>query len=857
MKIKCAKIFFAFFMAILSLFGSCSFSSDNDSSRANPLGTTKARLFVSVNNNSARTILPDTLTEADIININLLITNTSTSDSMMWSWNSDSESGKTAISQMKADNQVFIDPGTYDFTLNLSTSKGLCQSGSLLNKVVEAGDNSLAFTTKYVTDSTGLGEFYIILNWASTDKIGQINAGLFTEESNGETPFYAMSPLTISSTSAVYAKNSVSVGTYFIRFDIYDTAAEKLNTIEDVIRIVSGQRTSSTISLTNLNTLYTVNYNLNGGEWADASYAPVTKRNARKIVTLPTAADIKRSGFIFDGWYEMDDDGTSFKGEAVTSIGAGTARDLDLYAKWTEQNEFYVSAFPAGNDSSGNGTEEKPFATLEKAVSVIKDNNDSSKDYKIWITGTLNENALISDIVASSLTISGTAGASLYELNGDTDGDGNGDGTVLTVQTAVPVTIENIKITGGLANGGGGLFVGAGASVTLSSGAVISENQSTSNGGGVYVSSGTLFMTGGKISGNTAIMSGGGIYNTGTVFMSGDAVIGDKSAILAASALSFSNSSGASNHGGGICTEGNLYIGYKDETTVDSSFTGGIFYNYSAHHGGGIYSSGTSNVIKIAAGSVAYNGTFSDGGGIRLGGTGDKLEVSGGEIKGNKSNLGSGIGGGGIYIGGGSSAEMTGGEVCGNSVAATGYMGNGIYANSLSGLKLGGNVKFDSTDDIYLKDIAIELVSALSNTSVATITPEAYVHGTTTVLSGTTVGTEYTKFAVTPRGTEHWSISSSGTLIQSIVSGITITVPEYESDDLELTVTESGTDYVFTAKEGYVSYLWTVAGQIAPSTTYTVTIPKTGLPLTNVLMLVARDSNGKVHEAKCTFTVTD
>ena len=696
MKIKCSKIFFAFFMAIFSLFGSCSFFSDNDSSNANPLNLNKARLFVSVNNNLARTILPDTLTEDDIISVNLRVTNTLTSENLIRSWNNDSETGKTALAQMKADTQIFINPGTYDFKLELSTSKGLCQTGSLLNKAVEAGDNALSFTTKYVTDSTGLGEFYIILSWASSDRIGRIDAGLFTEESNGETAFYDMSPLTISSTSAVYDKNSVPVGTYFIRFDIYDTSLEKLNTIEDVIRIVSGRRTSSTISLTDLNSVYTINYNLNAGEWEIPSYTPVTKRNARKIVTLPTAADVKRTGFVFEGWFESDDGGTTLKGEALTSIGAGTARDLDLYAKWTRLNEFFVSS--TGNDSTGIGTEERPFASVQKAVSIIKDNNDSTTDYKIWINGTVRENVLLTDIVGSSLTISGTTGASSDTLNGDTDGDGTGDGSVITVQTAVPVTIKNLKITGGQANGGGGIFVGIGANVMLSSGTVISGNKSTSNGGGVYVSGGsTLLLTGCELSSNVA------------------------------------------------------------------------------------------------------------------------------------------------------------------------YRGRAIYTNTGAIIKMSGSASIPAgstvSHDVFLADgVTIEVESPFDSglsLPVATITPSNYVHGTTAVLSGTSMGTEYTKFAVTPRGTEHWSVSSTGTLIQNIDACITITVSTYTNDDLELTATDSGTNYVFTAKAGYSSYLWTVAGQIAPSTTNSVTIPKSGLPLMNVLMVVAVDSSGNAHEAKCTFTVTD
>jgi hypothetical protein len=60
-----------------------------------------------------------------------------------------------------------------------------------------------------------------------------------------------------------------------------------------------------------------------------------------------------------------------------------------------------------------------------------------------------------------------------------------------------------------------------------------SSSSSSSSGGGVYVSGGTLFMSGGAVSGNTSSSSssgGGGVYvSGGTFFMSGGAVSGNTS----------------------------------------------------------------------------------------------------------------------------------------------------------------------------------------------------------------------------------------------------------------------------------------------------------------------------------------
>ena len=80
--------------------------------------------------------------------------------------------------------------------------------------------------------------------------------------------------------------------------------------------------------------------------------------------------------------------------------------------------------------------------------------------------------------------------------------------SVLTVATAVPVTLRNIKITGGTGTAddadtslGGGIYIAHGANVTLDEGALV-------------YNLGTLTLSAGEISGNTATQ-GSGIFNYG------------------------------------------------------------------------------------------------------------------------------------------------------------------------------------------------------------------------------------------------------------------------------------------------------------------------------------------------------
>ena len=75
-------------------------------------------------------------------------------------------------------------------------------------------------------------------------------------------------------------------------------------------------------------TTSTITYELNGGEWA-AGYTAPTSHPYDEGLALPTAADIKRTGFIFLGWYENP----GFTGTCYTQLPANSGNKT-LYAAW-------------------------------------------------------------------------------------------------------------------------------------------------------------------------------------------------------------------------------------------------------------------------------------------------------------------------------------------------------------------------------------------------------------------------------------------------------------------------------------------------------------------------------------------
>lgn len=313
---------------------------------------------------------------------------------------------------------------------------------------------------------------------------------------------------------------------------------------------------------------------------------------------------------------------------------------------------FYVKS---GGNNSNSGTYFSPLATLEGAALKMKDSNI---DYTIFIIGELTGNQqLVNNYAANSITLCGYNDGSglLASLKG------NGNDSVLHIETDTPVLIKNLKITNGVANtstnyyGGGINFVSG--TVKLTNGTVITGNDAK-YGGGVYVASGAKLY----------------IYDSALI---GD----DPDNTNLPSGISNANQA---EYGGGIYNEGAVYLGYSDYTdathyTLANIPQGyGIRRNYVQNSeysnpkgGGGIYNAGT---LMIASGELSYNSASGSGGGI-YNTASASLTMKDGLIKGNYSAAG----GGGISNASSSaSVILEGGRLESNSA----NLGAGAIENS-------------------------------------------------------------------------------------------------------------------------------------------------------------------------------
>ena len=288
----------------------------------------------------------------------------------------------------------------------------------------------------------------------------------------------------------------------------------------------------------------------------------------------------------------------------------------------------------------------------------------------------------------------------------------NSSGKRIVLVESGTLTMEGGYIVGGGSQGnpGGGIYVTNGT-VSISGG-VIAANRGNS-GGGIFVNSGTLNISGGAVAGNEVINghsdNGGGIYvNNGTLNLSGGYVTNNYKECGCNDCRNDVNNT----HGGGGIALANSSV---------MNMTGGyVTGNYSGLAGGGIYAGFFDHNVRftMSGGTIAGNcAELGEGGGLRIaGGTNGVIQATNKVyITNNKTNSNNDWGGGGIFVQEKGNLSIVNSLITNNSAGGFGggvgacptgetlvvnQDGAAIYENRASGTNMsgGGNNKtYDST----------------------------------------------------------------------------------------------------------------------------------------------------------------
>jgi CSLREA domain-containing protein len=247
---------------------------------------------------------------------------------------------------------------------------------------------------------------------------------------------------------------------------------------------------------------------------------------------------------------------------------------------------------------------------------------------------------------------------------------------------------------------------------------IISGNLTGGEGGGVYVQFGTLSITGGTISNNTA-GNGGGVFNAGELseigvpshatltgvniseniaLGAGGGLYGSHEAVVTISNSTFSENT-AFDYGGGLAV-----VSKSSLSITGGSFTG----NIAVGEGGGI-STGVE-------GSVSIDGTEFIGN--RAGETLPSLEVPGEIVEGEG-------GGGGLYIGG----------------SGTGIVTNALFAENHAhsdggGISIGNHGTVEITNTIVRDNESESGGGGIENAGMRTTLTRLTIYGNTATLDG-------------------------------------------------------------------------------------------------------------------------
>lgn len=271
--------------------------------------------------------------------------------------------------------------------------------------------------------------------------------------------------------------------------------------------------------------------------------------------------------------------------------------------------EIYVN--PNATTTTESGTFLNPKTSFADALAMLQ---DASKGYTIFIKGTIGPQTIPDTLknsgsgggytYAKSLTLCGAGDPEDGVPTDIIDAAGAAGTSALTIATTVPVTIKNLKITGGTGtikevsmmggmfttsnSCGGGIYLSAaGGSLTLGKGAYVSGNSADASagassskygyGGGVFISApGELNLLDGSVVSNNGAESNG--YGGGIAIYDIDATGASCKLNIYDGALIEKNQ--ATWNGGGI------YLGVPVETMMSG---GRISGNVSESSGGAIY----------------------------------------------------------------------------------------------------------------------------------------------------------------------------------------------------------------------------------------------------------------------------
>lgn len=222
---------------------------------------------------------------------------------------------------------VLLELGYWDLTLTVVNNGKTFTSETETVEVVSGIVTPVSFTLSTSSTEGGISLYVEFEGDAVAASYRLLNFPTETVAASGDLTV-ATSPTKSVTFTRDAASNPVAKGTYRIEIKFYAAGNTLLNTYSEIVR-VKGGFTSSASRYIDLNNLYNITYDADGGSILTGSYVEKYSLHSGTI-DLPT---LRRTGYEFVGWYKdsglTDGPVTEFNVNTETSL-----TDKNFYAKW-------------------------------------------------------------------------------------------------------------------------------------------------------------------------------------------------------------------------------------------------------------------------------------------------------------------------------------------------------------------------------------------------------------------------------------------------------------------------------------------------------------------------------------------
>lgn len=224
-----------------------------------------------------------------------------------------------------------LEAGSWKFSINAKIN-GVSVLEQSVEMTVKKGNNSLNFGK--LSESVGNGALNVTLSFPSDAGVKSVVAELLKPDGSTALGAQNLSIVdgNVESSSSVNYSVTPESGLYIVKFTFaIEASGQNLSqTYTELAHIATGRTSSAVRTIENLNTLYSISFNLTGGTLAAGTVVPTTY-SPYQSVTLPAASALSKKGSTgFAGWYEGD----PYSGNPKEEIAVNSSGNKTFSAKW-------------------------------------------------------------------------------------------------------------------------------------------------------------------------------------------------------------------------------------------------------------------------------------------------------------------------------------------------------------------------------------------------------------------------------------------------------------------------------------------------------------------------------------------